>query len=102
MTALRHLTPKTIQQIKKQFGLDEFVGESPALRHFLERLSQLARSHAAVLLTGQSGTGKGLSAEAIHRLSPRADKPFEHVNCGSIPEQLPESWVFGHEKGAFR
>ena len=77
------------------------IGESRALRLALQQIEQVSQTDATVLLTGESGTGKELFARALHVYSPRRDAPFIKVNCGAIPEQLFESELFGHEKGAF-
>ena len=77
------------------------VGRSKALARMLERLEQVAPCEATVLIEGENGTGKELVARAIHRKSRRADKPWIVVNCAAIPEQLLESELFGHERGAF-
>jgi len=89
------------EQIDKRFGLENFVGESPAMERVLETIKQVAPSRATVLITGESGTGKELAAHAIHRLSPRARGPFVAVHCAALSPQLLESELFGHEKGAF-
>jgi two-component system response regulator PilR (NtrC family) len=77
------------------------VGESPELKKILELIPRIAAATSNVLITGESGTGKELIAKAIHRESPRKDKPFVVVNCGSVPETLMESELFGHKKGSF-
>ena len=77
------------------------VGESPEMKKILELLPRVATATSNVLITGESGTGKELIAKAIHRESPRKDKPFVTVNCGSVPETLMESELFGHKKGSF-
>ena len=79
----------------------EIVGKSFAIRQVLERLERVAPTDARVLITGENGTGKELVARAIHRLSPRADRPFIEVNCAAIPSELIESELFGHLKGSF-
>jgi len=79
----------------------EIVGESPAIRALREQIQSAAPSHGRVLIRGESGTGKELIARAIHRQSLRADKPFVEVNCAAIPDELIESELFGHERGAF-
>jgi two-component system response regulator PilR (NtrC family) len=77
------------------------VGESPEIKKILELLPRIAAATSNVLITGESGTGKELIAKAIHRESPRNDGPFVTVNCGSVPETLMESELFGHKKGSF-
>jgi two-component system response regulator PilR (NtrC family) len=77
------------------------VGESPEIRKILELIPRVAAATSNVLITGESGTGKELIAKAVHRESPRKDKAFITVNCGSVPETLMESELFGHKKGAF-
>jgi two-component system, NtrC family, nitrogen regulation response regulator NtrX len=77
------------------------VGSSPAISSVLERIEKVAPTQARILVTGENGTGKELVARAIHRLSPRAGKPFVEVNCAAIPSELIESELFGHMKGSF-
>ena len=77
------------------------VGSSPALKQVQAAVARAAPAKAAVLITGESGTGKELVARAIHRNSPRAERPFVKVNCAAIPEELIESELFGHVKGSF-
>jgi DNA-binding NtrC family response regulator len=79
------------------------VGDSPKMRHIIERIQRIASRDAklSVLILGETGTGKDLIAEAIHRRSPRAKKPFVAVNCAAFSESLLESQLFGHVKGAF-
>jgi len=79
----------------------EFVGASAALRQVQTQFRQVAQTDLSVLILGETGTGKGLSAKTIHQLSPRREGPYIPVNCGAIPEGLVESELFGHEKGAF-
>lgn len=79
----------------------EIVGRSDPMMRALEMVSKVARSDSAVLIHGESGTGKELIAGALHRLSSRASKSFVAINCSAIPENLLESELFGHEKGAF-
>jgi DNA-binding NtrC family response regulator len=82
-------------------GYFDFIGQAPSLWPVLQRLPQVARSEATILITGESGTGKELLARAIHAASARAAGPFVAVNCGALPEPLLESELFGHAKGAF-
>jgi len=80
---------------------EEFVGESEALRRVEEQLVEVAPSDLTVLISGETGTGKGLAARTLHGLSPRKTGLFVQVSCGAIPEGLVESELFGHERGAF-
>ena len=77
------------------------IGESPALREVIRATRQVARSRACVLIVGETGTGKELVAHAIHKWSPMASGPYVRVNCGALSENLLESELFGHVKGAF-
>ena len=77
------------------------MGTAPAMLELFDRVRQVAGTDYPVLIRGESGTGKEMVARAIHTLSPRADKPLVVINCGAIPENLLESELFGHEKGAF-
>lgn len=79
----------------------DVIGESDALKYALFRVEQVASTEASVLILGETGTGKELIAREIHKKSKRSNKPFIKVNCASIPENLIESELFGHEKGAF-
>ncbi|SMC25623.1 two-component system, NtrC family, response regulator HydG [Desulfacinum hydrothermale DSM 13146] len=103
--ALDHTRLRTEnQELKEQLSrlqLPAIVGKSQAMTSLVEMLALVAPSEATVLITGESGTGKGLVARAIHANSPRKDGPLVEVNCAAIPENLLESELFGHEKGAF-
>jgi DNA-binding NtrC family response regulator len=79
----------------------EMIGESSVMGELFAQLEKVAPTNGRVLISGESGTGKELIARAIHRLSPRADKPFIKVNCAAIPAELIESELFGYERGAF-
>jgi two-component system response regulator HydG len=82
-------------------GLQGLIGTSPVMQKVYRVARQVAGSKATVLITGESGTGKGELAKAIHALSPRAKEPFVSLHCAAIPETLLEAELFGHEKGAF-
>ena len=89
------------QQVDERYGLENIVGESPALHEVLDTIRQVAPSSANVLIEGESGTGKELAAHAIHNLSRRNKAKFVAVHCAALSPQLLESELFGHEKGAF-
>jgi formate hydrogenlyase transcriptional activator len=89
------------QEIDSQFGFEEIIGQSQALKTVMESVSKVAACDAAVLLLGETGTGKELMARAIHRLSRRSGNAFIKMNCAAIPSGLLESELFGNEKGAF-
>jgi two-component system response regulator AtoC len=89
------------RQLDTKFGLENLVGESPAMKEIFEVVQQVAPTRATVLLTGESGTGKELIARAIHQLSPRAKQPLVIVHGAALAPTLLESELFGHEKGAF-
>ncbi|HEY4361380.1 MAG TPA: sigma-54 dependent transcriptional regulator [Bryobacteraceae bacterium] len=94
-------TERLQRQLSYQGFLGDMVGTSGSMQQIFSHIQQIARSSASVLIGGESGTGKELVAAAIHKLSPRAGKPFVAVNCAALPESLIESELFGHEKGAF-
>ena len=89
------------RQVDDLAGAEELVGRSLQIQEVLRLVRQVAPATTTVLILGESGTGKELVARAIHRLSPRREKPFVCVNCAALPDTLLESELFGHEKGAF-
>ena len=97
LTEKQHAVKESISGFDRSF----IIGESRALNDVLKVVERIAKTNASVLITGESGTGKELIAEAIHRNSKRADKPFVKVNLGGISQSLFESEMFGHKKGAF-
>jgi DNA-binding NtrC family response regulator len=100
----KHLERENIllrQQLRKKYRFDNFVGDSKPIQKVFELIEKVADTDSTVLITGESGTGKELIAKAIHYNSYRRDNPMVVINCGAIPEELLESELFGHEKGAF-
>ena len=88
-------------QLRSRYRFENIVGHSSSLRQVLEQVEKVADTDSTVLITGESGTGKELIARALHFNSRRADRMFVTVNCGALPEELLESELFGHVKGAF-
>jgi two-component system response regulator AtoC len=88
-------------ELERAAGFEEMVGDSPEMQRVLALVDQVAPSDATVLIQGETGTGKELVARAIHRRSPRRERPFVAVNCSAVPRELMESEFFGHEKGSF-
>jgi Nif-specific regulatory protein len=89
------------QVVRGQYGFDNIIGNSPSMQQVFELVRQVAKWDTTVLIRGESGTGKELIANAIHSNSPRAEGPFIKLNCAALPDNLLESELFGHEKGAF-
>jgi two-component system, NtrC family, response regulator AtoC len=89
------------QQLDKRYGLENIIGQSAPMVEVLETIRQVAPSRATVLIQGESGTGKEVVARAVHQLSPRRNGPFLAVHCAALSQNLLESELFGHERGAF-
>jgi len=89
------------QSMRERYSFAQMIGRSPPMQEIFATIEKVADYKTSVLVTGESGTGKELIARAIHYNSSRADKPLVTVNCGAIPENLLESELFGHKKGAF-
>jgi len=98
---LKRTNTELQRQIDKRFGFEGIIGQSPAMQRVFDVLGQVSSTNATVLILGESGTGKELAARAIHTNSPRAKRPFVAVNCAALSEELIESELFGHVKGAF-
>jgi two-component system NtrC family response regulator len=90
-----------ISELARIKSFEQIIGESEKMREIYKLIKTVSGSDYTVLITGESGTGKELVANAIHSSSPRSKRPFKTINCGAIPENLLESELFGHEKGAF-
>jgi two-component system response regulator PilR (NtrC family) len=89
------------EQVAGRYRLGSLLGKSPAMQRLFELIGKIHSTRTGVLITGESGTGKELVARALHSEGVRADRPFVAVNCGAIPDELMESELFGHVKGAF-
>lgn len=89
------------EQQKQITRFESMIGQSQAMQAVFNLITDVAPTDSTVLITGETGTGKGLAAKALHTSSPRCEGPFVVVNCGAIPEHLMESELFGHQKGAF-
>lgn len=104
--ALRHQTLESEnlilkKELNKKFGLENVIGEAPAMQEVFDRIQQVAPTRATVLILGESGTGKEMVAKAIHHLSSRSQGRWVAVHCAGLSPALLESELFGHEKGAF-
>jgi DNA-binding NtrC family response regulator len=98
---LKRVNRQLQHQLRVRYGFDNIVGTSQRLRDTLDLVRRVAETDATVLILGESGVGKELIARALHYNSPRADRAFVAVNCGALPEELLESELFGHVRGAF-
>jgi two-component system response regulator HydG len=98
---LRRANVELKRRLDERFGFEGVVGDSPQMRQVIERLKRIAPTNASVLIQGETGTGKELVAQAIHQNSPRKNKAFVGLNCAALSENILESELFGHVKGAF-
>lgn len=98
---LRDENERLRQELDARYGTENIVGHSRVMANIFDAIRQVAGARTTILLTGESGTGKELIAHAVHRMSPRADKPLITVHCAALNPNLLESELFGHEKGAF-
>ena len=98
---LRRTNVELNRRLDERFGFEGVVGSSPQMHQVIERLKRIAPTNASVLIQGETGTGKELVAQAIHQNSPRKNKPFVGLNCAALSENILESELFGHVKGAF-
>jgi two-component system response regulator AtoC len=99
--SLRTENARLREEIRKESRFDEILAKSAPMMEIFKTISKIADYKTTVLISGESGVGKELVARAIHRRSARKDKPFVAINCGAIPENLLESELFGHKRGAF-
>jgi two-component system response regulator HydG len=98
---LRRTNVELKRRLDEKFGFEGVIGDSPQMRDVIERLKRIAPTNASVLIQGETGTGKELVAQSIHHNSPRKNKPFVALNCAALSENILESELFGHVKGAF-
>jgi DNA-binding NtrC family response regulator len=99
--ALHDIQLKEVVLEHEQHAFEELIGNTPAMRRVVELVTKVAPTDSTMLLLGESGTGKEVVANMIHRISPRREQPFIAINCAALPEQILESELFGHAKGAF-
>jgi two-component system response regulator HydG len=98
---LRRTNVELHRRLDEKFGFEGVVGSSPQMNAVIDRLKRIAPTDASVLIQGETGTGKELVAQAIHQNSPRKNKPFVALNCAALSENILESELFGHVRGAF-
>jgi two-component system response regulator HydG len=98
---LRRQNVELNRRLDEKFGFEGVVGSSPLMLALIERLKRIAPTDATVLIQGETGTGKELVAQAIHQNSPRKSRPFVALNCAALSENILESELFGHVRGAF-
>jgi two-component system nitrogen regulation response regulator GlnG len=104
LDVIKRAVDETLRQEVENVAIEEtpeIIGQAPAMQEVFRAIGRLSRSHATVLINGESGSGKELVASALHKHSPRADNPFIAINTAAIPKDLLESELFGHERGAF-
>ncbi|HPE36342.1 MAG TPA: sigma-54 dependent transcriptional regulator, partial [Spirochaetales bacterium] len=100
-TELARRNEELLREVESQKRFSSIIGKTQSIQRIFELVRRVAPTKASVLITGESGVGKELVADALHNLSPRADKPFIKVHCAALAESLLESELFGHEKGSF-
>jgi two-component system, NtrC family, response regulator HydG len=98
---LRRANVELSKRLDEKFGFEGIIGNSPAMQELIDRLRRIAPTDATVLIQGETGTGKELVAQAIHQNSPRKNRPFVGLNCAALSENILESELFGHIRGAF-
>ncbi len=98
---LRRANAELSRRLDEKFGFEGIIGNSPAMQELIDRLRRIAPTDATVLIQGETGTGKELVAQAIHQNSPRKSRPFVGLNCAALSENILESELFGHIRGAF-
>ena len=98
---LREENLRLQREIQKKYSFQNIIGKSAPMQNLFDKVKKVAHSRTTILITGESGTGKELFARAVHTHSMRRDRPFVPINCGAIPENLLESELFGHVRGAF-
>lgn len=104
LDVIKRAVDETLRQDVESVTMEEtpeIIGQAPAMQEVFRAIGRLSRSHATVLINGESGSGKELVASALHKHSPRAENPFIAINTAAIPKDLLESELFGHERGAF-